>query len=162
MELEALEFSQVPQVRRPVDVSRADRLNYGPEFESQGIITNEPPEGDTPFPFLVPQVDETGNEIAGIRSPELAVPLATHTGWNPFSPISSQGSYIPFSRTRSEREAAGDSRLSVEERYTSREQYLGLVAGEALSLIEDGYLLGGDLAAIRQRAGMHWDYVMGD
>ena len=162
VELEVLKLPQIPRVRRPVHVSRAYRLNYGPEFETLGIISIEPPEGDTPFPFLVPQVDETGNEIAGIRSPELAVPLATHAGWNPFSPISSQGSYIPLARTRNEREAAGDSRLSVEERYTSREQYLGLVAGEALSLIEDGYLLGGDLAAILQRAGMHWDYVMGD
>ena len=95
MELEALEFPQIPRVRPPVDVSRAYRLDYGPEFDTLGIITNEPPVGDTPFPFLVPQVDETGNEIAGIRSPELAVPLATHAGWNPFSPIASQGSYIP-------------------------------------------------------------------
>ena len=162
VELEALEFPQIPRVRPPVDVSRAYRLDYGPEFESLGIITDEPPEGDTPFPFLVPQVDETGNEIAGIRSPELAVPLATHAGWNPFSPIASQGSYIPLARTRTEREAAGDSRLSVEERYASREEYLGLVAGEALSLIEDGYLLGGDLPAILQNAGAHWNHVTGE
>lgn len=162
VELEALEFPRIPRVRPPVDVSRAFRLNYGPEFETLGVIANEPPEGDMPFPFLVPQVDETGNEIAGIRSPELAVPLATHAGWNPYSPIASQGSYIPLARTRSEREAAGDSRLSVEERYASREEYLGLVAGEALSLIEEGYLLGSDLPAILQNAGAHWDHVMGD
>ena len=162
VELEALEFPQIPQVRRPVDVSRAYRLDYGPEFDTLGIIANEPPEGDMLFPFLVPQVDDTGNEIAGIRSPELAVPLATHAGWNPFSPIASQGSYIPLARTRNEREAAGDSRFSVEERYSSREEYLGLVAGEALSLIEEGYLLGGDLPAILRNAGTHWDHVMGD
>ena len=162
VELEALEFPQIPQVRRPVDVSRAYRLDYGPEYETLGIIAIEPPEGDTPFPFLVPQVDETGNEIAGIRSPELAVPLATHAGWNPYSAIASQGSYIPLSRTGSEREAAGDSRLSVEERYSGREEYLGLVAGEALRLIEDGYLLESDFAAIVRRAGEHWNHVMGD
>ena len=50
----------------------------------------------------------------------------------------------------------------MEERYTSREQYLGLVAGEALSLIEDGYLLGSDLPALLQNAGVHWDHVMGE
>ncbi len=160
VELEALEFPEIPQVRRPADVSRAYRLDYGPEFETLGIIANEPPEGDTPFPFLVPQVDETGNELAGLRSPELAVPLATHAGWNPYSPIASQGSYIPLSRNRSEREAAGDSRLSVEERYTSREQYLGFVADEAMGLIENGYLLDSDLRAILQNAGLHWDYVV--
>jgi len=162
VELEALEFPQIPRVRPPVDVSRAYRLDYGPDFDTLGIITNEPPEGNSPFPFLVPQVDETGNEIAGIRSPELAVPLATHAGWNPFSPIASQGSYLPLARTRTEREATGDSRLSVEERYASREEYLGLVAEEAMSLIEEGYLLGSDLPAILQNAGKHWDHVMGD
>ncbi len=75
VELEALEFPTIPRVRRPVDVSRAYQLNYGPEFESLGIITNEPPEGDTFFPFLVPQVDETGNEIAGIRTPKREIDL---------------------------------------------------------------------------------------
>ncbi len=161
VELENLEFPDIPQVRRPVDVSRAYRLDYGPEFETLGIIANEPPEGDMAFPFLVPQVDETGNEIAGLRSSELAVPLATHTGWNPYSPIASQGSYIPLSLTRDGREAVGDSRLSVEERYNNREQYLGLVAGEALNLIEAGYLLDNDLSPIIRRAGEHWNYVMG-
>ena len=77
-----------------------------------------------------------------------ADPQATHTGWSPYSAIASQGSYIPLARTRQEREAPSDSRLSVEERYTSREEYLGLVVGEALRLIEGGYLLGSDLAAL--------------
>jgi len=160
VELEALRLPAIPQVRRPTEVSRAYRLDYGPEFETLGIISREPPKKLGVFPFLVPQLDEGGNELAGLKSPELAVPLATHTGWSPFSPISSRGSYIPFARTRSEREANGDSRLSVEERYGSREQYLGLVTGEALALIDDGYLLGEDLPAILRNAGRHWDYVM--
>ncbi len=162
VELEDLAFPQIPRVRPPVEVSRAYRLDYGPDFEALGIIASEPPGGDTPFPFLVPQVDETGNEIAGIRSPGLAVPLATHTGWNPFSPISSQGSYIPLARTRDDREAAGDVRPSVEERYANREQYLGLVAMEALGLIDDGYLLEEDLSPILRQVGEHWDHVVGD
>ena len=160
VELEALRFPLIPQVKRPVEVSRAYRLDYGPEFRSSGIISKEPPERIGAFPFLVPQVAVDGNEIAGLRSPGLAVPLAVHTGWNPYSANASQGSYIPFARNRAEREASGDARLSVEERYASREQYLGLVVDEALILIGNGYLLSADLSSILKSAGAHWDYLM--
>ena len=57
-------------------------------------------------PFLVTQVDGDGNERAGVRLPELAVPLATYTGWNFRSPaiggadqlVNLLGSAIPFAR----------------------------------------------------------------
>ena len=162
VELEALQFPIIPRVKRPVEVSRAYRLDYGSEFESNGIISKEPPERIGIFPFLVPQVAADGNEIVGLRSPELAVPLATHTGWNPYSPNASQGSYIPFARNRAAREASDDVRLSIEERYESREQYFGLVTDEALILIKDGYLLSEDLPAILRSAGAHWDHLMRD
>ena len=35
-----------------------------------------------PGSALVPQVDADGNEIAGIRLPDIAVPRGTFTGWN--------------------------------------------------------------------------------
>ena len=100
--------------------------------------------------------------------PEVAVPLATYTGWNlfregagPTDVLSSmQGSYIPFPRTRGDRERAGDSRPSIEERYGSRAEYLGRVTEAALALVDDGYLLAGDLAPILAQAGRHWDYLM--
>jgi hypothetical protein len=69
------------------------------------------------------------------------------------------GSFIPFPRTRAERERNNDPRLSIEERYTSREQYLGLVAESALELIEQRYLLDEDLPEILEAAGSHWDYL---
>lgn len=160
VELEDMRFPAIPRVRLPTDVSRAYRLDYGPRFVSDGIITNEPPIVHSVFPFLVSQVDEGGNEIAGLRSPEQAVPLATYTGWSPFNPISTPGSYIPFARTRADREASGDERPSIEELYDSREQYLGLVATAGLELIESGYILSRDLPAIIKDAGRHWDYLM--
>jgi hypothetical protein len=159
-ELEDIRFPTIPRVRLPSGVSRAYRLDYGPRFISEGIITNEPPIVHSVFPFLVAQVDEGGNEIAGLRSPEQAVPLATYTGWSPFNPISTPGSYIPFARTRADREASGDERPSIEELYDSREQYLGLVASAGLELIESGYILSQDLPAIIKDAGWHWDYLM--
>ena len=53
-----------------------------PSFRSQGIVSLEPPKVGKPFPTMVPQVDSDGNETAGIRLPEIQVPLATYTGWN--------------------------------------------------------------------------------
>jgi len=122
-----------------------------------------------PLPYLVPQVDRDGNALAGLRLPDVAVPLATYTGWNfrntaiggteQFFPL--MGSYIPFARTKVEREQARDPRLSVEERYHSREEYLKLVQEAAAPLVKDGYLLSDDVPAIVKHAGEHWDLLAG-
>ncbi len=117
------------------------------------------------LPFLVPQVDADGNERGGIRLPDVAVPLATYTGWNFRSPtigapnelLPLTGSYIPFAATRAAREQNHDPRLSIEERYPDRATYLGLVKEAALKLIQEEYLLGDDLAGIVGRAAERWD-----
>ena len=163
---EKLRFPKLAGVNFSARTHRAYRADYGPMFRSEGIVTVEPPKIGSSFPMMVPAVDEDGNERTGIRMPELVVPLATYTGWNLFDAragpshvISSMtGSYIPFARTQSEREAARDPRPSIAERYASRERYLGLVSGAALKLIEEGYLLGEDLPAILIQARRHWDY----
>ena len=100
--------------------------------------------------------------------PEVAVPLATYTGWNNFRPeagpvnvlSSMQGSYIPFSRSQTERQQRNDPRPSILERYGTRAEYVGLVSNAALALIEDGYLLARDLPPILKRASQHWDHLM--
>ena len=163
-----LRFPELPGVSQPATPHLAYRVVYGPEFRSRGIVTVEPPEVVSPFPILVPQVDNDGNETGGLMMPEVAIPLATYTGWNNFRPeagpvnvlSSMQGSYIPFSRSQTEREQRNDPRLSILERYGSHAEYLGLVSTAALSLIEDGYLLARDLAPILERASQHWDYLM--
>lgn len=103
-------------------------------------------------PFLVPQVDADGNEIAGVRTAEQRVAMATFTGWNFRSAaiggtnqlVSLLGSAIPFAKTRAEREAARDARPSVEERYPSREAYLAKASAAVEALVKGGYLLAGD------------------
>ena len=70
-----------------------------------------------------------------------------------------QGSFIPFARTRAERESANDPRRAVDERYQSREQYLGLISKAATELVEKGYLLKDDVPRIVEQAGTRWDYV---
>ena len=163
-----LAFPEIPAVSQPAVPHLAYRVVYGPEFRTRGIVTVEPPEVLSSFPILVPQVDTDGNETGGLMMPEVAVPLATYTGWNNFRPESGpvdvlssmQGSYIPFPRTRAEQEQHGDPRASIEERYRSRAEYLGRVSDAALALVEDGYLLAGDLSPILTQAGRHWDYLM--
>jgi hypothetical protein len=97
-------------------------------------------------------VDADGNEVAGIRLPPIAVPLGTYTGWNvyraqPGELADRDGSLIPFARTRKEREAAGDPRPSLEERYGTREAYVAKVKAAAEALVAERLLLPADAAA---------------
>jgi len=120
-----------------------------------------------PLPLLVSQVDRDGNELGGLRLPEVVVPLATTAGWNfrkaeiggthLLYPL--LGSYVPFASTRAERERTHDPRLSIEERYPSREQFLARIQEAAAPLVKDGYLLADDVSAIVRRAGDHWDLL---
>ena len=165
---ENLGFPELPGVGQPAVPHLAYRAVYGPEFRTRGIASVQPPQVLSAFPVLVPGVDADGNETGGLMMPEVAVPLATYTGWNlfhaeagPTDVLSSmQGSYVPFPRTADDRQRTGDPRSSIEERYGSRAEYLGRVTEAALSLVDSGYLLAGDLAPILAQAARHWDYLM--
>jgi hypothetical protein len=143
------------------------RLDFGPQWEQRKIITQQPPDVGTPFPVFVPQVDGDGNEIAGVRLPELTAPVATYTGWNlrdpktgmPGERVSFIGSYLPFAKTNAERMRTGDPRPSLEERYRSCEEYLGSYAQAALALVEGRFLLPEDLADVLRRGVQEWDEV---
>src|SRR5207248_6965211 len=94
----------------------------------------DPPEAGPSrfYETFVAAVDGDGNEIAGIRLPPIAVPLATYTGWNVYRTQPGElgdrdGSRLPFARTRADREAADDPRPSLEERYGSRAAYVANV-----------------------------------
>jgi hypothetical protein len=163
-----LKFPKIPTVNIAMTPHKAYRADYGPDFISKGIVTQEPPRIRSAFTILVPQVDADGNEVAGIRMPELAVPVATYTGWNLFNErsgptdvvASMQGSFVPLAPTRAERERANDPRLSVAERYQTRDQYLERIGKAARDLVEKGYLLTADVPRIVEQAGTRWDYVM--
>ena len=127
----------------------------GPAYTEGGRVTA--------LPFLVPQVDADGNEIAGIRVPEVVVPLATTTGWNfrrggpGIYPL--MGSYIPFARTKAEREPGRDPRPSIEERYRDRDDYLRRIRAAADALVKDRFLLRDDVEDVVARADRHWSYA---
>ena len=164
-----VKFPKLPAVNFPTVPHKAYRADYGPDFIKKGVVSQEPPAIKSAFPILVPQVDADGNELAGIRMPELSVPVATYAGWNLFNEKSGpagvlssmQGSFIPLLRTRAEREQAGDPRRSLEERYQGREQYLAEISKAANDLAARGYLLKADVPRIVEQAGTRWDYVAG-
>ena len=98
-------------------------------------------------------MNDDGNEIAGVVLPEVAVPLATHTGWNlrhaDIGGIDQllvfAGATLPFAKTAAERAARRDPRPSIAERYSSRSDYLARVRDAAQALVKDGYLLEEDV-----------------
>jgi hypothetical protein len=157
-------WPEVSSVRFPTVRNEPVRLDYGPEW-ARGVITVEPPRLGGVFPALVPAVDADGNDRAGIRLPEIAVPLASQTGWRwrhpgtgaPDALAPYVGSCFPFAWTKAAREGAGDPRLSVEERYHGRADYLGRVALAALALVRERYLLAEDVPLVVERAAAHWD-----
>src|SRR5262249_57894278 len=71
----------IPAYQLPQQPLRAFHLNFGPDW-SKGIVSVEPPEVGAPFVVRVPSVDRDGNVRAGIRLPDIAVPLATQAGWD--------------------------------------------------------------------------------
>ena len=100
------------------------------------------------YPVFVPRADSDGMAIAGIRMLPLAVPRATYTGWNPRAegfgagtlfPL--QGAVVPFAATRAEREASGDPRPSVAERYADNAAYVAAVRAAAARMVAERLLL---------------------
>jgi len=129
-----------------------------------------PPKPGRAFGSLVSGVDADGNEVAGIVLPELTVPVATHTGWTLRHPdiggaeqlLVFGGATLPFPRTRAEREASGDPRPSLEERYASRADYLSRVREAAVLLARSGYLLEEDIELSVATAARFWDHPFSD
>lgn len=108
---------------------------------------------------LVPQVDADGNETAGVRLPDIAVPRGTFTGWNLYkAPLPEgeladrEGTYLAFAATRSEREASGDPRPSIAERYPTHQAYLAGVQQVVTALQRDRLLLEDDAAGYLEGA----------
>ncbi len=132
-------------------------LDRGPQFNVKDIsgIMAEPPVVGAAYNVLVPQVDADGNPIDGLRNTNVQVPLGTYTGWNVRKAGFSEGdacdldgAFIPFFKTKAEREAAGDPRLSLEERYPTHGHYVAAITAAAKSLVAQRLLLAEDAASI--------------
>lgn len=154
--LDKVHFPKLPGVDPPNRVHQVFRLDFGPEFRSRGIVTIEPPKIGPPFTILLPQVDADGNDIGGLKTPQVATPLAVHTGWNLRNPsigapeelFSMTGSYFPFPRE------------VIISRYGNRAAYLAKVRAAAQKLIAGRYLLDRDLPSLESLSSKEWDFVM--
>ena len=131
-----------------------------------------PPPALAPHPHLPPRRGEGAGCITRtlcphVLWPDLDVPLGTYTGWNYQDPPPGKlqplagliGSYFPFSKTRAERQLKHDPRISIEERYAGRDEYLTRLAAAARELVGQRYLLERDVARIVDAGGRHWDYT---
>jgi hypothetical protein len=139
------------------------RTNVGPEAAT-GVMQPPARLGER-YQNYVSALDEDGNEVAGVRMPDVAVPVATYTGWNPRAAETGgpgqinlmQGSTFPFAATRAEREQRGDPRPSIEERYRDRAAYLAQVRAAAEALVEQRYMLADDVDLAVTLAGQRYD-----
>ena len=166
--LEDVHFPKVPSFPFTTYMPRVWRMDYGREYSTTRVITIEPPQTGEPYRVLVPQVNSDGNDVAGIRLPEVAVPIGTYTGWNVTVPQLSElrylsglvGGFEPFARTKEQRLANGDARLSIAERYSGRQEYLGKVRGAADDLVRQRFLRVEDVPAVLQAAERMWNAVV--
>jgi hypothetical protein len=104
------------------------------------------------YQVLVPTDDADGNELPGVRSPDVSVPLGTHLSWNPRAAgfaegdqCVSQGAFIPFAPTQAARESNADPRPSIAERYASKADYVARIRSAATGLRERRLMLPDDI-----------------
>jgi hypothetical protein len=134
-------------------------------LDAQAGVTDYPVEEGPAYPAFVSAVDDDGNEIAGIRLPAVAVPLATHTGWNPRHPDAGApdqatifvGSTTFFAPTERTRAATGDLRPSIAARYTNRDDYLTRVGAVVSTLVAAGHVLEEDRELVLRHCAAHYD-----
>jgi hypothetical protein len=161
-------FPAIPGLTLPDGNLQPPRLDLGPRFGGKGIADRQPPDFGPPFVTRVPLPDPDGNDLGGIRMPEIVAPLGTYTGWNlrrpeigaPDKLARWSGSFIPFARDEAERRAAGDPRPSLEARYRSRSDYEAQVTAVAQALVDGGYLLADDVPELTRRAGAFHQRLM--
>jgi alpha/beta hydrolase family protein len=140
--LTLLDVASLPTLRR---------VDLGPNGE-EGIV-RVPVEVGEPYPSFVSALDADGNEVAGIRVPDISVPVGTHTGWvsrhastgGEGQLLDMQGATIPFAATSSERQQGRDARPSLAERYRDRDDYARRLRAAAEALAAERYILEEDI-----------------
>jgi hypothetical protein len=155
----AMGWPNIPNSPKPDGVMNSVLdYDFGPNFDynnDSGIIDNVPPPIKQVIPTLAPKVDADGNEIAGIKSLLMRLPLGTYTAWNPIAAGPLKGreaslaaGYVPFAKTKADRLASGDSRLSIEERYSSLWLYYLYAINETNIMVQERFLLPDDAAVL--------------
>lgn len=160
-----VDWPRLPGVNTAKRAHVAYRADYGPRWRD-GIITQQPPKLGGEFPSFVPQVDELGNELGGVRNVEVMVPVATYLPWNlrggrwhPEELSDFLGTTVPLRRTDESAATTDDPRPSLESLYDGRDHYLEQVRAAAEKLVEEGFLLSEDTTRVVWHAAMLWDWA---
>jgi len=157
----AMGFPTIPGLRatapEPDFIMPVLDYDWGPGFDytdASGVPTNAPPPVRQVIKMLVPRVDADGNEVGGVPNVLTDAPLGTYLGWNitaggarPFHQgqiCNYVGGMVPFAKTKAERVASGDPRLSLEERYRDHAGYVAAVRRAAAHAVARGFLLPAD------------------
>jgi hypothetical protein len=165
----AMGFPTLPQLRptvpEPDFIMPVMDYDWGPDFnaaDGSGVAAKAPPPIRQVLPMYAPRVDADGNELGGVPVVLLDAPLGTYLGWNitaggarPFHQgqiCNYVGGMIPFARTAKDRQASGDPRLSLEERYGSHAGYVAAVRKAAAKAQSEGFLLPADADRLVQAA----------
>lgn len=142
-------FPAIPGVTVPPAANDLELLDFGSTFGRHGgVLSSQPPRRGHRYRVLVPKTDADGLDLGGTRLLQVKAPLGTSTGWNTRTPrfrgpdlCGLVGSYLPFARTAAERQAAGDPRPSLEERYGNRAGFVNAVEQAAAALVAERFLL---------------------
>jgi hypothetical protein len=146
------QFPAIPGVATLQMPNPLPLLDFGPDVE-RGIL-REPPVvvAGKQYAVGVPAVNRDGNDVPGVRAPMVAAPLGTYTGWNPRerghghgAQLRFEGSYIPFAESPEERQATGDPRPSILERYKDKAAYVAAITAAARELVAHGLMLEEDI-----------------
>ncbi len=157
----AAAFPRIPGVTVPPAANDLELLDFGSAFGRHGgILAAQPPRAGHAYQVLVPKPDADGLDLGGTRPLQVRVPLGTSTGWNARIPAfrgpdlcGLTGSYLPFARSLAERQASGDPRPSLQERYTDRPGFVRAVQDAARALVADRFLLQEDADRLMAAAG---------
>ena len=148
----AIGFPNIPGLPSPDGlINPVIDYDFGPDFnynDLSGLITKEPPTVKQVLPTLVPKVDADGSDVGGVPSVLHQAPLGSYLGWNVTAGgfdkgriCTLSGGYWPFAKTKAERIASGDPRLSLEERYGSHQAYVDTVKKAADQAVAERFLL---------------------
>ena len=142
-------FPRIQGVNLPAGPSRLPNYDYGSDFD-RGYASKFPPEPvpGQDYPIQVSSFDADGNDVPGLRYPDVDAPVGTNAPWALRKAGFAEGellwncgSFIPFARTRAERQANNDPRPSIEERYADHDDYVARVAAVCRQRVADRLML---------------------
>lgn len=147
------DFPRIPGVRYPNVIQAPPALDCGRGWPDAGIISQQPPKVIGRYSVRIPRCGTDGNDLGCLIPPEVAVPLATYTGWSLRATtagaqnqlVKLTGSSIPFPLTAFEREWTGDPRQSIQEQYPSVDSYRGRMEAKCKAYAAAGYLMEEDI-----------------